>query len=367
MGSILVIDGNWFLMSRLWGIRDSIYQKKDASISCVERDSIFRESLMVSLTMLIDSYYDFFNFEDIIITYDSKSWRKSISITYKSSRAHARENMGLPFEEIFESWNNFLDTLHQIGNISNKRIWVRGGISEGDDQIWYIITHKHPQDSVLIASSDHDLHQLLGFDMETGSFIASADGGNHIYLPCTVPASIQESLRGDLPQIMGYDAFQYPFFASFISRCIIRNRTIIFCDPLRIILLKIFSGDSSDNIPAIFNSTAGGKNPKRMHHLSIREAGILLDLLELRSPIQILENPDTIAKKIISIIGTGNYLKRWNNKNIPGVSQLSEILLQNLHLVWLDSRTIPESIQESLGNIFGNDRFIFFPPPFPPA
>lgn len=355
MGSfIIVIDGNWFLMSRLWGIKDSIYQK-DTILSRVERISAFRESLIVSLTMLIDSYQNFFNFEDIIITYDSKSWRKGISASYKSSRAHAREIMGLPFDEIFETWNNFLDSLQQIRDIKNKRIWVRGGISEGDDQIWYIISHKHPTDSVLIISSDHDLHQLLSFNTETGSFIASVDGG-HIYLPNSVPIYFQESLQGDLPQIMGYDALQYPFFASLITRIISMNKMITFCDPNRIVLLKIFSGDRSDNIPAIFNFTTK-KNPSRTQHLSIRESEILLDLLELRSPIQILESPDIIAKKIISLISSG-YLRRWNTKNIPGVSQLSGALSQNLNLVWLDSHTIPVSIQESLGNIFGNDKFI---------
>ena len=99
----------------------------------------------------------FKEYGDLIICLDShtKNWRKDILKTYKSSRKENREQSDIPFNEIFEAVNEFLDQLRK--NSPWKVVLVKG--AEGDDVILCLAQFFAKTEKVLILSSDKDMIQ----------------------------------------------------------------------------------------------------------------------------------------------------------------------------------------------------------------
>lgn len=96
---------------------------------------------------------------EIIITIDSKTWRKKIFPYYKAKRADARKKANFDYETYIEKSNEFIKELDEIFD-HFKIIRVNG--AEADDII-AILTHelKDKRDQIVIASNDKDFKQLI--------------------------------------------------------------------------------------------------------------------------------------------------------------------------------------------------------------
>lgn len=93
--------------------------------------------------------------DEVLITCDSKSWRKEKDTTYKANRKEMREDSGLNWNKIYSIFNDFLYTL-EIAT-AWKTVYVDR--SEADD-IMAVCCRHYPDKEIIIISYDKDLEQL---------------------------------------------------------------------------------------------------------------------------------------------------------------------------------------------------------------
>jgi 5'-3' exonuclease len=135
---------------------------------------------------------------------DGTSWRKDIYEGYKASRAAKRSASIVNFDKFFEVWGNLLERMKKAFEGTNI-YFVDVPRTEADDQI-AVITKYHPQWECYNVSSDRDFMQL----------------------------------------------FVYPNYHQFDA---IKKEYLGTLNPETDLLVKIITGDKSDDIPGIKRGT----------------------------------------------------------------------------------------------------------------
>lgn len=135
----------------------------------------------------------------VIMAYDSKpSWRYKIYSEYKANRKEARDKAVVDFEKFFPIFNQFTD---QIKNTFTKLYIMEVPNCEADDIIAVLCKETFKNDDIIIISSDSDMNQLLTDKVK-------------IYDP-------------------------------------MKKKMIECINPQQDLLIKIITGDKTDNIPSI--------------------------------------------------------------------------------------------------------------------
>ena len=160
-----------------------------------------------------------FNVDHVVIALEGRSWRKDFYAPYKKNRNHGTE--GLTEEEIEEKqlYRDAYDDLVSYFKDKTNVSVLRAPQGEADDIIARFI-HLHPNDKIIIDSTDSDYDQLISDRV-------------HRY----------DGVQDRLIKLDGYfDSKDKP---------IIDNKTgtyKVFADPKYILFEKTIRGDSSDNV-----------------------------------------------------------------------------------------------------------------------
>ena len=167
-----------------------------------EEFSVFKLTFLASFTKLIKTLEP----DRVICLQDSESWRKQVYPEYKATRAAKREQSVVNFNVFFPVLEKFLNTIAD----SFKNIpFVKIQNTEADDIIATIVK-THPEWDIINVSSDKDFYQLFRY-----------------------------------PNYRQYDGMKHAFIEGL--------------DPEKELMVKIITGDSSDNIPGLKR----GVGPKR--------------------------------------------------------------------------------------------------------
>jgi len=104
-----------------------------------------------------------FSPDEIVVALDSKSpWRKKYLKEYKSNRKEKRDKSNIDFKKFYDVSNKFL---YDMRNVITNFKYVYVDTAEADDVIAVLIKEKYsPRDNKVVISSDKDMHQLLKFD-----------------------------------------------------------------------------------------------------------------------------------------------------------------------------------------------------------
>ena len=153
----LIVDGNWFLMSRL-AVMNGRYPNIDELLRELKLLMVRSTNLVLKTFPLIDN---------IIFVADGGSWRNNIEdipkflvdegIEYKGNRTHS---LDIDWDAVFADYETFLEMLSKSGiNVCRER-----GI-EGDDWCaWWSSVLNNEGTNVIIWSKDKDLTQLVKTD-----------------------------------------------------------------------------------------------------------------------------------------------------------------------------------------------------------
>ena len=164
--------------------------------------SVFKLTFLASFMKLIKTLEP----DRVICLQDSESWRKKVYPEYKATRAAKREQSVVNFDVFFPVLEKFLNAISD----SFKNIpFVKIQNTEADDIIATIVK-THPEWDIINVSSDKDFYQLFRY-----SNYKQYDGMKHTFI---------EGL-----------------------------------DPEKELMIKIITGDTSDNIPGLKR----GVGPKR--------------------------------------------------------------------------------------------------------
>jgi 5'-3' exonuclease len=204
-------------------------------------------SLNRSLETAVTSYRKWFPFDKVYLVSDSKdkSWRKSLYTKYKENR---KKDTDIDWNFVYTQYKEFKD------NMSTKgfKILETSGI-EGDDWISYIteISNKKGMSNIIV-SNDHDIKQLLRYDTNDNYINIMTNeifNKTKLFMPRNY-----EIFFNNLKKMDNNDIFNLNDNNDFLKLIngFIEQYEVQEINSIESLLIKIISGDTSDNIDSVW-------------------------------------------------------------------------------------------------------------------
>ena len=319
----LIVDGNWLLMRSLYSKQYDFAPDAADVLKQVSRDTLI-DTMLTSINFTINLFDGIV--DNIIYVSDGGSWRKFIKPPefiedreYKGTRQRAED----------KDWDYIFKT-HEILQEGLKAAGVtvcHEGKIEGDDWAWYWSNKLNSGGTnCIIWTTDCDLKQLI--KLNNGNFTAWFNDKNGIFFDQAY--NIEE--MSDLDYIMTAGKDNY-----IIESIQAVTNNINYINPARIVMEKIISGDSSDNIRSLMVLQKNGKN----YRITEKDASKIID--------QYSTVEDFIADKE-NVIKQLRCLKKFANAE-ETEDQMSELFDYNERLVWLNKAQIPADLQEKMNEL----------------
>jgi 5'-3' exonuclease len=337
-GHTLLIDGNYFLHSRLFVLprpKNGRMLEDEAS-----RASLMRK-LAIDLASEVRKMRGFI--DKVVVAVDARSWRKDLFPTaeYKGTR---KADSQIDWEAVYGVYEEFQNILQKHGVVVHK---IEG--AEADDVLfgWSTLLINKGRNSI-IWTGDRDLIQLVNYSKANDSY-------SLWYSP------VQKSLYGfkdfinvlntseieDKDEVL-FNLSQYNGVKEEYKQAIkdwIRTNKIklteVNCDEF--MFKKILIGDKSDNIPSVVMWQKEMKDGKlRTYSITEKLAdkifeqyrkeneSFVIDQLFIKNEI------DTLSDIVYRVVGKSSKQKINNN------------IVQNMALMMLHSKVIPDGIQNAI-------------------
>ena len=319
----LIVDGNWLLMSRFSVITNKFNKDLPDRAKEVAREEL-QEQMARSINVILNRFKG--AIDNVVIVADGGSWRKELivpkvlgEIKYKGNRSKTDD---LDWSYIYKALTSLLERAQEAGITVSQAPKV-----EGDDWIWYWSRYLNENGcNALIWSVDKDLQQLVQ--------VVDKDGNRNWtgWYNDKSGLILHEDMQSPQDSI---DFFMAPTIISGSLEVIKENLNAdpTYIDPSSIVLEKIGLGDNSDNIKAITSYSKGG----RTYKLTKKIWEVSLNKFNIRSANDIIPCIEDLADEIYK------YPKFEYN-----TTQIRNMILYNLQLVWLNESVIPESVIHSM-------------------
>jgi 5'-3' exonuclease len=312
-----IIDGN-YLLSKL--------------VFTLHKNNILYGSLHKALEVNVDNYRKFYPFKNIYLVSDSKekSWRKNLTKKYKSNR---KKDSDIDWNFVYQAYSEFKESLTGIKVLESPHI-------EGDDWISFLCHESNLNGiSSLIISNDYDIKQIIKYSLDPlviNIMTNEMYNKEKIFLPKNYSVFLNK-----INSIANNDIFNLNDNNIFIKllQGFIKKYEIHEIDSNESLLIKLISGDKSDNIESAWCQIKNGKKrgigekgAKVIYDRYIEEFGEIdindIDLYENIADI-ICEKKKiskTNIEKIVSNIENNSKLIDLRLSNLPNdiVSKMSE-------------------------------------------
>ena len=316
----LIVDLNYILMRVVFTLAKS---------------NMLHGALFKSLETAVVSYRRWFPFDKVYLVSDSrdKSWRKSLYSKYKENR---KKDTDIDWNFVYTQYKEFKD----YASTKGFKVLETSGI-EGDDWISYITENSNKKGiSNIIVSNDHDIKQLLRFDINDNYINIMTNeifNKTKLFMPRNYEIFLNNLRKMDNDDIFNLndnDEF-IKVLSNFIEQYEVQE-----INPIEALLVKIISGDTSDNIDSIYTTYSsngrkrgvGDKGAQSILDKYITEFGEpSLDDVDLIANIADL----TIEKRNVNSIYTDDIIKNINlNKKLVDLrlSNLPKEIIEKMRL-----------------------------------
>lgn len=316
----LIIDGNYLL---------------NKNVFTLHKNNLLFGALYQSLENSIQNYRRWYPFAKIYLVSDSKekSWRKKLNANYKSTR---KKNDEINWEFVHQTYNDFKRNVTGVKVLEYPTI-------EGDDWISFIVEMSNKSGiSNVIVSNDYDIKQLISYRLDPLYInIMSNEMMNKqkIFLPKNYQIfrdKLSKTLDSD-------DIFNLNDNGDFIKMLdnFVDKYEVVTADPLESLIVKVISGDSSDNISPVWQIV---KNNKKR---GIGEKGakdIFIQYVEEFGEPK-MNDPD-LNENIADLICEKKKLSKLN------IEPIKENISKNIKLIHLDLNNIPNQIVEKMKEVY---------------
>lgn len=317
----LIIDGN-YILSKL--------------VFTLHKHNLLYGGLHKALETTISNYRKLYPFKSVFMVSDSKekSWRKEITGNYKSNR---KKDSDIDWIFVYQAYDEFKSSLKGIHVLETPR-------AEGDDWISFLVNKENSIGvSTLTISNDYDIKQLVIYSLEP-LFINMMSNEMYNKEKLFMPKNYQVFVNS-LSKLSNDDIFNLNDnneFLSFVNR-LVDKYEVNEIDNIESLLIKIISGDTSDNISSVWSQVKNGKKrgigdagAKKVYSRYIEEFG---------EPS--LTDPD-IYENIADLICEN---KKLSKSEIPSIIVNIE---QNIKLIDLDIKNIPDNIIDNMNDVYNN-------------
>jgi 5'-3' exonuclease len=319
----LIIDGN-YLLSKL--------------VFTLHKNNLLFGALYKSLEASVNNYRKWYPFANVYLVSDSKekSWRKKLNRNYKTNR---KRDTAIDWDFVYSCYGDFKNDLKNKG----IKVLESPGI-EGDDWISFIIERSNQIGrSTITVSNDHDIKQLIRYSKSPvfiNLMVNEMQSRQKVFLPKNYQILILE-----LTNKFSDDIFELNDNSDFLKliKSFTERNEIFEVDPVECLIVKLISGDSSDNISSAWSVEKNGKKrgigqsgATGIYQKYIEEFGEM----NLSDP-DLLENiADLIAEK-----------KKISSKTIP---EIASNLRDNQRIISLEINNFPREIINKMNEIYTN-------------
>lgn len=316
----LIIDGN-YLLSRM--------------VFTLHKNNLLFGGLNKSLETAVNNYKKWYTFSNIYLVSDSKekSWRKKINTNYKSNR---KKDTTIDWEFVYSSYNEF----KQFQKSKGIKILEAPQI-EGDDWISFLVERSNQSGrSTIIVSNDHDIKQLLSYSIEPlflNLMSNEMQSKQKMFLPKNYQLFL-DTLNKETEDIFNLtDTKEYSkLIQNFLKRCEVQE-----VDSVESLIVKLISGDTSDNINSCWSQIKNGKK----RGIAEKGAKSIYDEYIVNFGEPDLKDPD-LTENIADLI--------CEKKKLPKstIDSIKVNIEQNMKLIQLDTTMIPSVILDKMNKLY---------------
>lgn len=227
------------------------------AVFSLQKSNMLYGNLTRALETIVMSYKRWHPFEKVYLVSDSKekSWRKALYEKYKATR---KRDSDIDWEFVYNSYSEFKESISTKG----FKILETNGI-EGDDWIAYITETSNKNGiSNIIVSNDYDIKQLLRYDINDNYINIMTNeifNKTKLFMPENYTIFLNKLKKFNNNDI--FTLTNNPEFFKLITLFIEKNE-VIEINPVESLIIKILSGDDSDNIDSVW-TTYGANGRKR--------------------------------------------------------------------------------------------------------
>jgi 5'-3' exonuclease len=317
----IIIDGN-FILNKL--------------VFTLHKNNLLFGALHRGLEASVMGYRKWYPFTNVYLVSDSKekSWRKKINQEYKANR---KKDSEIDWEFVFETYNEFKDQIKKKGFKVLEAPHI-----EGDDWISYLIEKANLQGrSTVVVSNDHDIKQLVNYSINP-LWINIMTNEMYNKQKLFLPKNYQIFMN-HINQIDDNDIFSLNDNKEFMDMVIqfINKYEVIEVDSTESLIVKIISGDISDNISSVWQIVKNGKK----RGIADRGAKTIFDEYVIHFGEPKLEDPD-MSENIADLICEKKKLSRTS---IPEIKSKIE---NNIRLVTLKTTHLPDEVIDRMNEYY---------------
>jgi len=234
----LIIDGNYILSKNTFTLH---------------KNNLLFGALHKSLENTINNYRKWYPFANVYLVSDSKekSWRKQLTTAYKATR---KKDSDIDWQFVYNAYGEFKDSMRDLVKI------LEAPHVEGDDWISFLVTKANKEGrSAIIVSNDYDIKQIVNYGLDP-LYINIMTNEMYNKEKLFLPRNYQDFLNkvSKLPSDDIFSLNDNTDFLLLLDR-FINKYEINEIDPVESLMIKVISGDTSDNIGSVWSVTKNGK------------------------------------------------------------------------------------------------------------
>jgi 5'-3' exonuclease len=317
----LLIDGN-YLLSKM--------------VFTLHKNNLLFGALHKSLETAVNNYRKWYPFANIYLVSDSKekSWRKKINTNYKSNR---KKDTDIDWEFVYSAYGEFKSEQKKRGIKVLEAPHV-----EGDDWISFVIEKSNQSNrSTITVSNDHDIKQLLTYSinpLHINIMSNEMQSKQKVFLPKNYQmflSNIDKESSDDIFNLNDNQEF-IRLLKDFIKRYEINEVSHV-----ESLLVKLISGDTSDNISSCWSQVKNGKK----RGIAEKGAKSIFNEYLIHFGEPTISDPD-LTENIADLI--------CEKKKLPKSTMIDikKNIEQNMKLIILDTNNIPREILDKMSSIY---------------
>ena len=322
MGVDLIIDGN-YILSKL--------------VFTLHKHNLLFGGLHKALENNITGYRKWYPFANVFLVSDSKekSWRKKIITEYKGTR---KKDTDIDWNFVYTAYGEFKEEVKSTMKV------LEAPHIEGDDWISYLTEKANIEGrSVIIVSNDYDIKQMVNYSLNPLTINLMTNemyNKEKLFLPKNYQVFLNK-----LSRLPNDDIFNLNDNVEFIGLLdnFINKYEVHEIDPMESLIIKIISGDSSDNINSVWSVTKNGKK----RGIGAAGAKTIYDEYLLEFGEVNLMDPD-LHENIADLICEKKKLSKSQISPIVGNIEL------NVRLIDLRMCNLPDEVVNRMAKVFEN-------------
>lgn len=234
----LIIDGN-YILSRL--------------VFTLHKNNLLYGALHKSLENTVSNYRKWYPFANVYLVSDSKekSWRKQLTKNYKSTR---KKDNDIDWAFVYNAYDEFKQSISSTVKV------LEAPTIEGDDWISFLCNKSNQESrSTIIVSNDHDIKQIVSYGMNPlfiNIMTNEMYNKEKLFLPKNYQIFVDKV--SSLPNDDIFNLNDNSEFLLLLNRFLTKYE-INEIDSMESLVIKIISGDQSDNISSVWSQVKNGK------------------------------------------------------------------------------------------------------------